>query len=310
VEKVVLGDEVEKLSDEELGKIAEHATVFARLSPKHKERIIGALRRSGHTVGFLGDGINDAPALRASDVGISVDSAADIAKESSSIILLETSLLVLNDGVVEGRKVFGNIDKYIKMAASSNFGNMLSVLGASLFMPFLPMLPLQVLVNNLLYDFSQATIPLDNVDKEWVERPRKWSVDGVKKFILVMGPISSVFDFTTFGILIFMFNGWNDPALFRTGWFVESLMTQTLIIHIIRTDKIPLLESRASMPLIVSSLAIAAIGILLPFSPVAGALGFVALPLGFLGLLIVTLVAYFALAHMVKNKFAASYAPD
>ena len=199
----------------------------------------------------MGDGINDAPALKAADVGISVDSAVDIAKESSDIILLENSLLVLEQGVLEGRRVFGNIIKYIKMAASSNFGNMFSVVGASAFLPFLPMLPIQVLTNNLLYDFSQTTIPTDQVDADWLTKPRKWTIGEIQRFILFIGPISSIFDYATFFIMLYVFNAWNNPALFHTGWFVESLFTQTLIIHVIRTNKIPFIQSRASWPLII-----------------------------------------------------------
>ena len=244
-------------------------SVFAKLSPAHKERIIRALQSRGHVVGFMGDGINDAPALKAADVGISVNSAVDIAKESSDIILLENSLLVLEQGVMEGRKVFGNIIKYIKMAASSNFGNMFSVLGASLFLPFLPMLPIQVLTNNLLYDFSQTAIPTDEVDAEWLEKPRKWDISGIRRFILFIGPISSIFDYMTYFIMLYVFNCWNNPTLFHTGWFVESLFTQTLIIHVIRTNKIPFIQSRASWPLIFTSLAIVTVGAWLPYSPLA-----------------------------------------
>ena len=197
-------------------------------------------------VGFLGDGINDGPALKAADVGISVDTAVDIAKESADIILLEKSLVVLGDGVIEGRKVFGNITKYIKMGASSNFGNMFSVIGASIFLPFLPMAPIQVLTNNLLYDFSQTAIPTDNVDAEYLAMPRRWDIGNISKFMLLIGPISSIFDYVTFAMMLIVFHAWDKPALFQTGWFVESLLTQTLIIHIIRTAKVPFLESRAS----------------------------------------------------------------
>ena len=304
---IMLGDRIEGMNDGELLQAAARCNVFARLAPAHKERIVRVLRANGHVVGFMGDGINDAPALKGSDVGISVNSAADIAKESSSIILMERSLLVLNDGVIEGRKVFGNIDKYIRMAASSNFGNMFSVLGASIFIPFLPMLPLQVLTNNLLYDFSQATIPTDNVDKEWLEKPRKWTIESIRTFVIFIGPISSLFDFTTFAILIFLFGGWTNQELFHTGWFVESLMTQTLIIHIIRTNRIPFIESRASPQLTISSLIITAIGVLLPFSPIAGALGFVPLPLSFIGLLFATVIVYFGLTHAIKGWVMKKY---
>jgi Mg2+-importing ATPase len=279
VDHVLLGNVIDEMSDSELGEAAEITSVFAKLSPAHKERIIRALQGRGHAVGFMGDGINDAPALKAADVGISVDTAVDIAKESSDIILLENSLLVLEQGVMEGRRVFGNIIKYIKMAASSNFGNMFSVLGGSLFLPFVPMLPIQVLTNNLLYDFSQTAIPTDKVDEEWIKKPRTWDISGIRRFILFIGPISSIFDYATFFIMLYVFNTWANPTLFHTGWFVESLFTQTLIIHIIRTNKVPFIQSRASRTLLFASLAIVAVGAFLSYSPLAGALGLVPLPM-------------------------------
>ena len=245
VDRIVLGSEIANLSPDALADLAETAVVFAKVSPAQKAAIIDALHRKGHVVGFLGDGINDGPALKAADVGISVDSAVDIAKDSADIILLEKSLAVLNDGVIEGRKVFGNITKYIKMGASSNFGNMFSVLGASIFLPFLPMTAIQVLTNNLLYDFSQTTIPTDNVDAEYLAVPRRWDIGNIAKFVLFIGPISSIFDYVTYFTMLYGFGAWTNAALFQTGWFVESLLTQTLIIHIIRTAKIPFLESRA-----------------------------------------------------------------
>ncbi len=303
VEHILLGPEIEAMSEGQLGEAAETTTVFAKLSPSHKERIIHALQSKGHVVGFMGDGINDAPALKAADVGISVDSAVDIAKESSDIILLENSLLVLKDGVMEGRRVFGNIVKYIKMAASSNFGNMFSMLGASIFLPFLPMLPIQVLTNNLLYDFSQTTIPTDEVDAEWLTRPRKWAIGELRRFIIFIGPISSIFDYLTFFIMIYIFKSWTNPDLFHTGWFVESLFTQTLIIHVIRTNKIPFLQSRASKALILTSLAIVAIGGYLPYSPLASALGFVPLPPLYWLLLFGMLVVYVILTQFIKTWF-------
>ena len=241
VGRVVLGAEIERMNDDTLAELAETAGVFAKLSPAQKARVIGALHARGHVVGFLGDGINDSPALKAADVGMSVDTAVDIAKESADIILLEKSLLVLQEGVIEGRKVFGNITKYIKMGSSSNFGNMFSVLGASMFLPFLPMLPIQVLTNNLLYDFSQTAIPTDNVDDDYLAVPRKWDIGNIFKFMIFIGPISSIFDYATFFTMLYVFDSWNNPPLFQTGWFVESLLTQTLIIHIIRTVKIPFL---------------------------------------------------------------------
>jgi len=307
VEKILLGPDIETMDEKQLDETVEATTVFAKLSPSHKERIIRALQSRGHVVGFMGDGINDAPALKAADVGISVDSAVDIAKESSDIILLENSLLVLKDGVMEGRRVFGNIVKYIKMAASSNFGNMFSMLGASLFLPFLPMLPIQVLTNNLLYDFSQTTIPTDEVDKEWLTRPRKWAIGELRRFIIFIGPISSIFDYLTFFIMIYIFKCWANPALFHTGWFVESLFTQTLIIHVIRTNKIPFLQSRASNALIFTSLVIVAVGAYLPYSPLATWLGFVPLPPLYWVLLFAMLVAYVLLTQVVKTWFYRKY---
>ena len=303
VSHILLGPEIDPMTPDQLARAAEMTAVFAKLSPSHKERIIQALRTKGHVVGFMGDGINDAPALKAADVGISVDSAVDIAKESSDIILLENSLLVLKDGVSLGRRVFGNIMKYIKMAASSNFGNMFSMLGASIFLPFLPMLPIQVLTNNLLYDFSQTTIPTDEVDDEWLTRPRKWAIGDLRRFILFIGPISSIFDYTTFFIMIYVFGSITHADLFHTGWFVESLFTQTLIIHVIRTNKIPFIQSRASKPLILTSLVIVAIGAYLPYSPLAGALGFVPLPPLYWLFLLAMLIAYVILTQLIKTWF-------
>jgi Mg2+-importing ATPase len=308
VERILLGPEIEQMDAAQLAEAAEAITVFAKLSPAHKERIIRALQGKGHVVGFMGDGINDAPALKTADVGISVNSAVDIAKESSDIILLENSLLVLEEGVLEGRRVFGNITKYIKMAASSNFGNMFSVLGASLFLPFLPMLPIQVLTNNLLYDFSQTSIPTDQVDPEWLAKPRKWEISSLRRFIVFIGPISSIFDYMTYFIMLYVFHCWNNPTLFQTGWFVESLFTQTLIIHVIRTNKIPFIQSRASNSLILTSLIIVAIGAWLTISPIAKTLGFVALPPLYWPLLAGMLLAYIVLTQIVKTWFVRKFA--
>jgi P-type Mg2+ transporter len=303
VEHLLLGSQVEAMSEPELAAAASAASVFARLAPAHKERIIRALQSQGHVLGFLGDGINDAPALKAADVGISVDSAVDIAKESSDLILLENSLLVLEQGVLEGRRVFGNIVKYIKMAASSNFGNMFSVVGASAFLPFLPMLPIQVLSNNLLYDFSQTTIPTDEVDADWLTKPRQWTIGKILRFILFVGPISSIFDYLTFFMMLYVFDCWHNPALFHTGWFVESLFTQTLIIHVIRTNKIPFIQSRASWPLALTSLIIVAAGAWLTVSPLANTLGFVALPPRYWLFLAIMLLGYALLTQVVKTWF-------
>ena len=301
-EHVLLGGQIDGMDDAELSAAAARATLMARLTPAHKERVVRLLRRAGHVVGFLGDGINDALALRAADVGISVESAVDIARESADCVLLEKDLHVLREGVQEGRKVFVNILKYIRMGASSNFGNMLSVLGASVFLPYVPMTPLQILTNNLLYDCSQVPIPTDDVDPELVARPRPWSMNQISRFILLVGPCSSIFDYTTFAVMLLVF-GCGDPAraaLFQTGWFVESLLTQTLVIHVIRTDRIPFLESRASLPLAATTAAVMLVGIWLPSSPLGPAFGFEPLPGLYWPILLVTLVAYVAVTHAVK----------
>jgi Mg2+-importing ATPase len=301
--EILLGGKIAQLSDADLTEIADHTTVFAKLTPAQKERVVRALHAKGHVVGFLGDGINDAPALKVADVGISVDTAVDIAKESADIILLEKSLMVLQEGVIEGRKVFANITKYIKMGASSNFGNMFSVLGASIFLPFLPMAPIQVLTNNLLYDFSQTTIPTDNVDEEYLASPRKWDISNIFKFMIFIGPMSSIFDYATYGMMLYVFNAWSNPSLFQTGWFVESLLTQTLIIHIIRTAKIPFIESRASPALITTTIIICAVGITLPFTWLGSQLGFTPLPGLYWPLVAAMLLTYAVLTHLVKVWF-------
>ena len=301
--EILLGSQIEPMSDEQLADVGDRTTVFAKLTPAQKERIVRTLRLKGHVVGFLGDGINDSPALKAADVGVSVDTAVDIAKESADIILLEKSLLVLKEGVIEGRKVFGNITKYIKMGASSNFGNMFSVLGASLFLPFLPMAPIQVLTNNLLYDFSQTTIPTDNVDAEYIASPRHWDISNIFNFMVFIGPISSIFDYATYAMMLFVFHAWNNPSLFQTGWFTESLLTQTLIIHIIRTAKIPFIESRASPALITTTIIICIVGIALPFTWAGSALGFIPLPRLYWPLVATMLVSYAVLTHLVKLWF-------
>lgn len=299
------GEQVEKASDKDLSELVETITVFARLSPLQKERVIHSLRENKHIVGYLGDGINDAPALKAADVGISVNNAIDIAKETADIILLKKSLLVLADGVVEGRKTFGNILKYIKMSSSSNFGNMFSMTGASLFLPFIPMLPIQILLNNLLYDISQIALPSDEVDKEYLIKSRPWNVGYIKKFMLFIGPISSIFDFATFGVLWFIFHA--KQPLFNTGWFLESLCTQTLVIHIIRTGKIPFIESKPSQFLIFTSVYIVTIGLILPFIPLGKYFGFVQPPpLYFLALFIIVAL-YLCLVQAVKSWFIKRY---
>jgi Mg2+-importing ATPase len=303
VEKYLIGPQIEAMSDDELTIAARSTQVFARLNPQQKVRVIQALHRDGHVVGFLGDGINDGPALRAADVGISVDTAVDIAKESADIILLEKSLLVLEEGVLEGRKVFGNILKYIKMTASSNFGNMFSMIGASALLPFLPMRPVQVLLNNLLYDFSQTAVASDEVDAEYLARPRQWDLRAIARFMLYLGPVSSIFDYLTFALLWFVLgaHGAEQQSSFQTGWFVESLLSQTLIVHVIRTGRVPLLESRASMPLTLTSLVICAVGVVLPFSAIGAWFGFVPLPGAYWIGLAAILLAYLGLTQWVKT---------
>lgn len=299
---ILLGSKVETMTDDELAEAVETAHIFARLSPAHKQRIIRALQHKGHVVGFMGDGINDSPALHVADVGISVDSAVDIAKAAAGVILLEKDLMVLDDGVIEGRKVFVNILKYIRMGASSNFGNMFSVLGASAFLLFVPMAPIQVLTNNLLYDFSQVPIPTDTVDVDQTSKPRQWSIRDIRKFVLFIGPISSIFDYTTFFVMLYLFDCW-DPArasLFQTGWFVESLITQTLIIHVIRTNKLPFIQGRASWQLTFTTIFVMAIAIWLPTSPAAAALGLTPLPLLYWPILVATALSYVVLTQLVK----------
>ena len=302
---VLLGPQVERMSDGALSHAVEAHQVFAKLTPLHKERIVRALRANGHVVGFMGDGINDAPALRAADIGISVDSAVDIAKEAADIILLEKSLMVLEEGVIEGRKTFSNMLKYIRMTASSNFGNVFSVLVASAFLPFLPMLPLQLLVQNLLYDISQIAIPFDNVDDELVKKPLKWNPADIGRFMVFFGPISSVFDISTFALMWFVF-GANTPqeqTLFQSGWFVVGLLTQTLIVHMIRTPKLPFIESRAAVPLMLTTLAVMAAGIWLPLGPLADYFKLQALPPAYFPWLVGILLGYCVLTTVMKRLY-------
>ena len=298
---IITGEQVAAMSEAQLHEAVGVCHVFAKLDPMQKEQIVTALRHQGHVVGFMGDGINDAPALRAADVGISVDSAVDVAKESADIILLEKSLHVLEHGVLEGRKIFFNITKYIRMGASSNFGNMFSVLGASAFLPFLPMLPIQILVNNLMYDFSQTAIPTDNVDADILARPRRWRIDDIRRYILYLGPVSSIFDYVTFFIMIHFFGAWTNPALFQTGWFIESLLSQTIIVHVIRTDNTPFLQSWSSLPLGATTILICAFGVWLPFSPLAHTFGLVVPPTGYWGLMALVIFCYMCLAQVVKT---------
>ena len=308
-EKVLLGGMVETLSDEDLKLVVEEYTIFAKLSPIHKERIVEQLKANGHVVGFLGDGINDAAAIRAADIGISVDSAVDIAKESAYLILLEKSLMVLENGVIEGRRTFANMLKYIKMTASSNFGNVFSVLVASAFIPFLPMLPIHLLVQNLLYDVSQIAIPFDHVDEEQLEKPQRWQPSEVGRFMVVFGPISSIFDILTFGMMWFVFDA-NTPAqqsLFQSGWFVVGLLTQTLIVHMIRTKKIPFIQSCAATPLVVMTMIISAIGIFLPMGPLAHYFKLEALPLTYFLYLPCILLAYMCVTQWIKGIYIRRY---
>ena len=323
VENLVTGPQLQGLTPAQLVEAAEKATVLARLSPTQKEQVIQALQGNGHVVGFMGDGINDAPALKKADVGISVDTAVDVAKEAADIVLLEKSLLVLDDGIIEGRKVFGNILKYIRMGASSNFGNMFSVLGASLFLPFLPMLPIQVLTNNMLYDVSQIGIPSDRVDPEFTTKPRKWNIGNIRRFMFFIGPMSSIFDYATFFLMLYFFGciAFNTPAaalmgvdpekLFHTGWFVESILTQTLIVHVIRTRKIPFIQSRASPVMLFFTLLVMAIGIALPYiPPLANLLGFVPLPAIYWAWIAGFLVVYCVITHIVKTWFFKKFGVD
>lgn len=303
--RTLIGHQIEAMSDAELEQAAEETTLFAKLNPSQKARIIAALKRRGHTVGFLGDGINDAPALREADAGVSVDTAADIAKESADIILLEKSLMVLEEGVLLGRQTYGNTIKYVKMTASSNFGNVFSVLVASVWLPFLPMLAIHLLIQNLLYDISQVGIPFDRMDDEYLEKPRKWQVNDLGRFMLCIGPISSIFDITTFCVMYFVFAA-NTPemqSLFQSGWFIEGLLSQTLIIHMIRTAKVPFFQSTAATPLMVLTLCVMAIGIAVPFTPLGAAVGMVPLPLAYFPWLAGTLLCYCLLTQIVKRWY-------
>ena len=307
--KIMLGNELETMDDNELKKELEETAIFAKLSPMQKSRIVTLLQEEGHTVGFMGDGINDAAALKTADVGISVDTAVDIAKESADIILLEKDLNILRTGVVYGRNTFGNIVKYIKMTTSSNFGNMLSMLGASILLPFLPMLPIQILSQNMLYDISQTAIPWDNMDEEFIKSPKVWHTKGISRFMFFMGPVSSIFDYITFALMYFLFSA-STPAsqsLFQTGWFVEGLLSQVLVIHIIRTGKIPFIQSRAAAPVIFMTLVIAAIGLIIPYTQVGAALKMTPLPIMYYPYLAGILLSYGILTQVVKRYFIRKY---
>ena len=295
---IVTGDELPNMTDPALAHDVEETHVFARISPAQKSRILLALKHNGHAVGFMGDGINDAPSIHAADVGISVSSAADVAREAADVILIKPGLRVLHDGIIEGRKAFGNVMKYLFMGTSSNFGNVFSMAGASLFLGFLPMLPTQILLNNFLYDLSQITIPTDNVDETYLVKPQRWDIGLIRDFMVFIGPISSIFDFLTFYVLLHFFHA--TEAQFHTGWFVESLATQTLVIFVIRTAKNPF-RSRPSTALLTTSLAVVTVGTLLPFSPLAKMLGFTPLPLGYFAFVAVVTLAYLLLVEVAKR---------
>jgi len=299
---VVEGARIDALGDEDLGRLALDTTVFAKLAPAQKTRVIRCLQAGGRVVGFLGDGVNDGPALKAADVGISVDTGADVARESADLILLQKSLLAVDAGVLAGRRVFGNIVKYIRMSASSNFGNMLSVLGASVLLPFLPMAPAQVLLNNLLYDCAQTALMTDRVDPDLLARPHHWDIQAVRRYVLCFGPISSLFDYATFALLWFGLGAAHSPALFQTGWFVESLLSQTLVVYVIRTGAAPSAANRPSAALVAASLAVCALGLWLPWSPLAPLLGLVSLPMAYWAGLAVILAAYVLLTRSVRYR--------
>lgn len=293
------------MEEDERHRAVRETTVFSKLTPMQKTQIIELLQDQQNTVGFLGDGINDAAALRQSDIGISVDSAVDIAKESADIILLEKDLMVLEDGVIEGRKTFGNITKYIKMTASSNFGNMFSVMAASAFLPFLPMLPIHLLIQNLLYDISQAAIPFDRMDADYLRKPRKWEASDLSRFMICIGPISSIFDIVTYLVMWYVFgcNSGVHQTLFQSGWFIEGLLSQTLIVHMIRTRKIPFVQSRASWQVTGLTFLIMITGIVIPFTPFDSSIGLQPLPLSYFPWLVGILLSYCVLTQLVKNWY-------
>jgi Mg2+-importing ATPase len=306
-DRILIGNQVDTMDDAAVAYQAENGAIFARVSPEQKNRVILALKARGHVVGYMGDGINDAPSLHTADVGISVMNGVNVAKEAAKIILLEKDLAVVNDGVVEGRRSFANIMKYIIMGTSSNFGNMFSMAAASLFLPFLPMLPSQILLNNLLYDVSQVTIPNDNVDPAMKQRPKRWQIGFIRQFMMIIGPISSIYDFLTFGVLLWVFHASTNESLFHTGWFVESLATQTLVVFVIRTATNPL-KSRPSRPLLISVLAVVAVAIALPYTPLGGLLRFTPLPVSLLGAIAFLAVTYLLLVQVVKSWFYRRHA--
>jgi len=299
-DNILVGTQVDALSDSALAYQAEHGAMFARVSPQQKNRVITALKARGWVVGFLGDGINDAPSMHAADVGISVVNGVDVARDAANIILLEKDLGVLNDGIKEGRRSFANIMKYIIMGTSSNFGNMFSMAGASLFLSFLPMLPTQILLNNLLYDMSQMAIPSDAVDDELLRRPKRWRVDFIRQFMLIIGPISSIYDFLTFGMLLFVFHA--NEQLFHTGWFVESLATQTLVVFVIRTTGTPW-RSRPSRTLTLAVLGVVCAGFVLPYTFLGALVGFTPMPAPLVAAILLFAATYLAIVQVVKVRF-------
>ena len=306
-ELILTGDQLDAMDDAALAVQAEKSAIFARVSPSQKNRVILALKARGHVVGYIGDGINDAPSLHSADVGISVMNGVDVAKDAAKVILLEKDLAVLNDGIIEGRRCFANIMKYIVMGTSSNFGNMFSMAAASLFLPFLPMLPTQILLNNFLYDISQVAIPSDNVDTALLQRPKRWQITFIRQFMTIIGPISSLYDFLTFGILFWMFHAASNAPLFRTAWFVESLATQTLVVFVIRTAGNPF-KSLPSRPLLIAVLTIVTIAAVLPYTPIGIVLGFVPLPVSLLAAIGLLAATYLLLVQLVKTWFYRRHA--
>jgi Mg2+-importing ATPase len=306
IKGVILGNDIAQLQDDALSRVVEDNNIFARVNPAQKDRVIKALRSNGHVVGYMGDGINDAPSLKTADVGISVENAVDVAKESADLILLQSDLTVLDQGVLEGRKTFGNTMKYIMMGVSSNFGTMFSVAGASLFLSFLPMTAIQILLNNLLYDLSEATIPTDNVDEEYIEKPKKLDISYIRRFMVVMGPVSSIFDFLTFFIMLVVFQA--SVHVFQTAWFVESLSTQTLVVFVLRTRKTPFYKSKPGKYLLISSLAIVATAFALPYTPLGAIFQFVPPPATFYPALAALIIAYIFLVEFVKKWFTKRFA--
>ncbi len=306
-DRVLVGNQLDAMDDAAVAHQAENGAIFARVSPEQKNRVILALKVRGHVVGYMGDGINDAPSLHTADVGISVMNGVSVAKNAAKIILLEKDLAVINEGVLEGRRSFANIMKYIIMGTSSNFGNMFSMAAASLFLPFLPMLPSQILLNNFLYDVSQVSIPTDNVDPAMVQKPKRWQIGFIRQFMAIIGPISSIYDFLTFGVLLWGFHASTNESLFHTGWFVESLATQTLVVFVIRTAANPL-KSRPSRPLLISVWAIVTVATVLPYTPLGALLRFTPLPVSLLATIAILAVTYLFVVQAVKSWFYRRHA--